>query len=139
MALIVQKYGGSSVATAERIKNVARRIARTKASGADVVATVSAMGDTTDELISLARQVTNDPDPREMDMLLSTGELVSCTLVAMALRDLGVPSISLNGMQAGIWTNTTHGKALIAKVEPQRIQRELAQGKVVIVAGFQPR
>ncbi len=137
MALVVQKYGGSSVATAERIKNVARRIAKTKASGADVVATVSAMGDTTDELISLARQVTDDPDPREMDMLLSTGELVSCTLVAMALRDLDVPSISLSGMQAGIWTNTTHGKALIAKVEPHRIQRELAQGKVVIVAGFQ--
>lgn len=137
MSLVVQKYGGSSVGDAERIKSVARRIARTKDSGMDVVAVVSAMGDTTDELIDLANEVCEDPDPRELDLLLSTGELVSCTLVAMAIRSLGYGAISLSGFQAGIWTDTTYGKAHIDKVDTARVRRELAEGKTVIVAGFQ--
>ena len=137
MSLVIQKYGGSSVGDAERIKSVARRIARAKDSGTDVVAVVSAMGDTTDELVDLANEVCEDPDPRELDLLLSTGELVSCTLVAMAIRSLGYGAISLSGSQAGIWTDTTHGKAHIDKVDTARVQRELADGKIVIVAGFQ--
>src|SRR3972149_5874306 len=105
MALVVQKYGGSSMATAERIRNVARRTAITKEGGNMVVAVVSAMGDTTDELIALARQITDDPDEREMDLLLHTGEIVSCTLLTMALRKLGLQAVSLTGAQAGIRTD----------------------------------
>ena len=137
MPLIVQKYGGSSVADAEKIRNVARRIGRARDRGNQVVAVVSAMGDTTDHLIELANQVSPDPDLREMDTLLSTGELVSCTLVAMALRTLGYRAISLSGVQAGIRTTNTYGRALIERVEPQRIQQEVARDTIVVVAGFQ--
>lgn len=134
---IVQKYGGSSLATADRIKAVAERIAASWERSDGLVVVVSAMGDTTDDLIQLARQVSDDPDDREMDLLLSTGELISCTLVAMALRARGCPSVSLTGAQAGIRTDATHSRARIAAVEPARVQRELAAGRVVIVAGFQ--
>lgn len=137
MALVVQKYGGSSLANADRIMNVARRIGTAKDSGLDVVVVASAMGDSTDELISLAGQISTDPDPREMDLLLSTGELVSCTLLAMAVRSLGYDAISLTGVQAGIRTDTTYGKARIYNVDPARAQKELQKGKLVIVAGFQ--
>ncbi len=137
MALIVQKYGGSSLADADKIRNVARRIGRTVDAGNQVVVVVSAMGDTTDDLIALARKISDNPDRREMDLLLSTGELVSCTLMAMALRSLGYDSISLSGFQAGIRTNATYGKALIDRVEPDRILQELSKGRIVIVAGFQ--
>jgi aspartate kinase len=137
MALIVQKYGGSSVADAGKIRNVACRIGKAHDAGNQVVAVVSAMGDTTDHLIGLAHQVSADPDRREMDTLLATGELVSCTLMAMALRALGHQAISLSGTQAGIRTTSTYGKALIEQVDPQRIQQELEKGKVVVVAGFQ--
>jgi aspartate kinase len=137
MNIVVQKYGGSSVASAERIKAVASRIARAQASGRNVVAVVSAMGDTTDDLVTLAAQITKDPNEREMDLLLSTGEIVSCALMAMALRELGLDSVALTGGQAGIMTNDFHSRASIIAVEPQRIEEELSAGKVVIVAGFQ--
>ena len=137
MALIVQKYGGSSVADAEKIKGVAGRIGRARDEGTEVVVVVSAMGNTTDELVDLANSVSGDPDPRELDLLLSTGELVSSTLLAMAMRTLGYSSISLSGFQAGIWTDTMYGKARIARVDTARVQKELKEGKLVIVAGFQ--
>ena len=137
MAVIVQKYGGSSVADAERIKNVARRVSATKEKGNNVVVVVSAMGKTTDELISLAHQVTDRPDERELDVLLSTGETVSSTLLAMALKSLGHKAISLSGAQAGIWTDTAYSQARILTVEAHRIVKELGEGKIVIVAGFQ--
>ena len=137
MSIVVQKYGGTSVAAAAAIRNVARRIAATHAEGNQVVAVVSAMGDTTDRLIALARQVSDRPDPRELDVLQSTGELVSCTLVAMALRSLGHEAVSLSGGQAGIRTDTRHGMAKIAEVAPDRIAKELDLGRIVIVAGFQ--
>ncbi len=137
--LVVQKYGGSSVAGADRIKRVARRIARERAAGHDLVVVVSAMGDATDELLGLAAAITDEPDPRELDVLLATGEHQSATLVSMALHAMGVPAISLTGPQAGITTDGTYGRARIAGVEPRRIQAELQGGKVVIVAGFQGR
>ena len=137
MALIVQKYGGSSLADSEAIVGVARRIGETHDDGHRVVAVVSAMGDTTDDLIRLARQVSERPDPRELDMLLSTGELVSCTLTAMALEAQGRDAVSLSGAQAGIRTDTTYGRARIAAVDADRILRELDQGRIVVVAGFQ--
>ncbi len=137
MTLLVHKYGGSSVADAQRILSVARRIARVRDSGAQVVAVVSAMGDTTDDLISLAHSVAAEPEPRELDLLLSTGELVSCTLLAMALRGMGYDAISLSGFQAGIRTDTTYGKARIFQVDPARMQKELREGRTVVVAGFQ--
>ena len=137
MALIVQKYGGSSVADAEKIKNVARRIVETRDKGNEVVVVVSAMGETTDELIQLARQVNPKPEERELDVLLSTGEIVSSTLLAMALHSLGCKAVSLSGFQAGIKTDTTHSKARILHVEPKRVIEELEKGNVVIVAGFQ--
>ena len=137
MALVVHKYGGSSVADAEKILNVARRIGAVKDSGADIVAVASAMGDTTDDLIDLARTVSPEPDPRELDLLLSTGELVSCALLTMALRRLGYDAITLSGFQAGIHTDTMYGKARIHRIDPARVRSELAEGKVVIVAGFQ--
>jgi aspartate kinase len=135
--LVVQKFGGSSLADADRIRRVARRIARERAAGSRLVVVVSAMGDTTDELLALAAAVTNEPDERELDMLLATGEHQSATLVSMALHALGVPAISLTGGQAGITTDGRYGKARIAAVEPKRVHQELDQGKVVIVAGFQ--
>jgi len=137
MALIVQKYGGSSVADAERIKSVARRIARAKDKGDRVVVVVSAMGDSTDELIELAYQVSEHPSDRELDVLLSTGEIVSSTLLAMALKSMGYEAISLTGAQAGIRTDATYSRARILKVESKRVVRELEKGKIVIVAGFQ--
>jgi aspartate kinase len=137
--LVVQKFGGSSLADADRIRRVARRIARERAAGADLVVVVSAMGDTTDELLGLAAAITDTPDERELDMLLATGEHQSATLVSMALHALGVPAISLSGPQAGITTDGRYGKARIASIEPERIRREIGGGKVVIVAGFQGR
>jgi aspartate kinase len=137
MALIVQKYGGSSVANGELIKSVARRIAKVKDEGNQVVVVVSAMGDTTDELIELAHQVSERPDDRELDLLLSTGELVSGTLLAMALKSLGHNAVSLTGAQAGIQTDSSYSRARILRVDPKRITRELDRGNIVIVAGFQ--
>ena len=135
--LIVQKYGGSSLADAERIRHVAARIAGGRAAGSDLVVVVSAMGDTTDDLIELAAQITDEPDLRELDLLLATGEHMSGTLVAMALHALGQPAISLTGAQAGIRTDASHGRARIANVDPLRVQHELERGRIVIVAGFQ--
>ncbi len=137
MALIVQKYGGTSVADAERIKNVAQRIAARRDRGNQVVVVVSAMGDTTDDLIKLSYQITDHPDDRELDMLLSTGEVVSSTLLTMALHHMGYPAISLTGAQAGIQTDGAHSRARILKVDPKRVVRELEKGNIVIVAGFQ--
>ncbi len=137
MALIVQKYGGSSVANAERIRNVANRIAKTKDKGNQVVVVVSAMGDTTDELITLAREINPNPEERELDVLLSTGEIVSSTLLAMALLSSGYKAVSLSGAQAGISTDDNFSRARILKVEPKRIHKELEKGNIVIVAGFQ--
>lgn len=136
-SLVVQKYGGSSVADADRIKHVARRVAKERETGSDLVVVVSAMGDTTDHLLDLAASITDEPDPREMDLLLATGEHISGTLVAMALQAIGVPAISLTGAQAGIRTDRSHGRARIANVDPARVREEIAAGKVVIVAGFQ--
>jgi aspartate kinase len=136
-SLVVQKFGGSSVANADRIKRVAARIAQERQRGCQLVVVVSAMGDTTDELIALASAITHEPDPRELDVLLATGEHQSATLVSMALHALGVPAISLTGAQAGITTDGRYGRARIAGIEPRRIRHELAAGKVVIVAGFQ--
>jgi aspartate kinase len=137
MALIVQKYGGSSVATAERILAVARRVVATKEAGNSVVVVVSAMGKTTDELLRLAQQVAPEPDERELDLLLSTGETVSCTLMAMALRHLGHTAVSLTAGQAGIHTDSLHGRARIESVDAVRLRQELERGKIVIVTGFQ--
>ena len=137
--VVVQKYGGSSLADAEHIHNVADRIQARKDDGVDVIVVVSAMGDSTDELISLSKAVTGgtQPDAREMDTLLSTGELVSSTLMAMALKARGCDSISLSGIQAGIKTDAVHGSARIADINTDRIRTELDQGRIVIVAGFQ--
>ena len=137
MAIIVQKYGGTSVADAEKIKNVARRVAARHDKGDDLVVVVSAMGKTTDQLIDLAYQMSDQPEDREMDVLVSTGETVSSSLMAMALRAMGYPAISLSGAQAGIGTETRYGRARILSIDPKRIHKELKEGKIVIVAGFQ--
>lgn len=137
MALVVQKYGGTSLADADKIKSVARRVAARHDKGDQLVVVVSAMGHTTDELIELAKQMTDRPEEREMDVLFSTGETVSSTLMAMALHSLGQPAISLSGPQAGIATESRYGRARILAVDPQRIHKELDEGKIVIVAGFQ--
>ena len=137
MALIVQKYGGTSVADAARIGSVAGRIARRVQAGDRLVVVVSAMGATTDDLLALAAQMTDRPEERELDLLLSTGEIVSSTLLAMALKHAGRPAVALSGPQAGIGTDKRYGRARILKVDPHRIERELAHGNVVIVAGFQ--
>ena len=137
MSLLVQKYGGTSVNGPERIRAVARRIADSRAAGASLVVVVSAMGDSTDELIELARKVSPRPSRRELDMLLSTGERVSMALVAMALHDLGVEAISFTGSQSGILTDESHSNARIVSITPGRIRAELERGRVVIVAGFQ--
>ncbi len=137
MALIVQKYGGTSVADAQCIKAVAQRIARRRAQGDDLVVVVSAMGDTTDRLIELAHQVSPEPEARELDLLLSTGEVVSCTLLAMALKALGVPAVALTGAQAGIGTDRRYGRARILRVDPSRVLSHLWEGRVPVVAGFQ--
>ncbi|MEU7816790.1 aspartate kinase [Pseudonocardia sp. NPDC049154] len=138
MALVVQKYGGSSVESAERIKKVAERIVRTRKEGHDVVVVVSAMGDTTDELTDLAEQVsTGAPPPREMDMLLTAGERISNALVAMAIHSLGAEARSFTGSQAGMLTTSKHGDARIVEVNPHRLRSALAEGHIVLVAGFQ--
>ncbi len=137
MALIVQKYGGSSVADAEKIENVARRVAKAKDEGNQVVVVVSAMGDTTDDLIKLAYQVTQQPGDRELDVLLSTGEIVSSTLLALALESLGYKAVSLTGAQAGIQTDSSYSRARILRVDTKRVVNELEKGNIVIVAGFQ--
>jgi aspartate kinase len=137
MAIVVQKYGGSSVADAEKIRNVARRAIAAEEKGDQVVVVVSAMGKTTDNLIKLAYQVSEQPDDREMDALLATGELVSSTLLAMALTSMGAEAISLSGAQAGIATDSRYTRARITRVDPDRMRRELEAGRIVIVAGFQ--
>jgi aspartate kinase len=137
MGIVVQKYGGSSVADVERIQRVADRVAATRASGQSVVVVVSAMGDTTDELLALARKVTDNPARRELDMLLSAGERISMALLSMALNARSVPAVSFTGSQSGIITNDAHANARIVEVRPYRVQDELARGKVVIVAGYQ--
>ncbi|MGE5707773.1 MAG: aspartate kinase [Bacteroidota bacterium] len=137
MTLIVQKFGGTSVGNADRIKRVAERIARTKRDGHDVVVVVSAMGHTTDHLIDLMGEITRAPSLREADMLLATGEQVSIALVTMALHELDIQAVSLTGAQAGIKTEKKHGKAQILDIQTDRIKGHLAEGNVVIVAGFQ--
>jgi len=137
VSLIVQKYGGSSVADAESIKRVASKIAKTKEAGFDVVVTVSAMGDTTDDLIDLAQQVSGQPHAREMDMLLTTGERISMALLAMAIGDLGFDARSFTGSQAGMMTDAQHGRARIVDVTPTRVRQALDDGAIAIVAGFQ--
>jgi aspartate kinase len=135
--VVVMKFGGTSVADAERVKRAAARIVARREEGKGVVAVLSARGTTTDELIQMAEEVSPAPDPREMDMLLSTGERISCALCAMAIRDLGHRAISLTGSQAGIVTDTSHTKARIVDVRAERISQELADGSIVLVAGFQ--
>ncbi|OBF13479.1 MULTISPECIES: aspartate kinase [unclassified Mycobacterium] len=137
MALVVQKYGGSSVADADRIRRVAERIVATKKQGNDVVVVVSAMGDTTDDLMDLAQQVCPAPPPRELDMLLTAGERISNALVAMAIESLGAQARSFTGSQAGVITTGTHGNAKIIEVTPGRLQDALDEGRIVLVAGFQ--
>ncbi len=137
MPTLVQKYGGTSVDGPERIRAVARRVAAARAAGHDTVVVVSAMGQATDDLLRLALQVSQTPTPRELDMLLTAGERVSMSLLAMALNDLGVASISFTGSQSGILTDGVHGAARITAVRPERIREALGRGQVVIVAGFQ--
>lgn len=137
MSVVVQKYGGTSVADATRIGNVARRIVATFEQGKSVCAVVSARGDTTDELVELAREITPDPPEREMDMLLSAGERISCALLAMAIHRLGYEAVSLTGSQAGILTDTVHTKARILGIHPNRVREAMDDGKIVLVAGFQ--
>ena len=137
MSIVVQKYGGSSLADAEGIKRVAQRIVATKRAGHDVVVVVSAMGDHTDELRDLAEQVTPLPPPRELDMLLTAGERISMALVAMAIAQLGLRARSFTGSQAGVITDSAHGKAKIIDITPGRIEAALAEGDIAIVAGFQ--
>jgi aspartate kinase len=137
VSLIVQKYGGSSVADAESIKRVAKRIVETRKAGNDVVVAVSAMGDTTDELLDLAHQVTPQPDPRELDMLLTTGERTSMALLAMAIKSMGHDARSYTGSQAGMITDDRHGSARIVDVTPGRVREALDAGAIAIVAGFQ--
>src|SRR5438045_1056272 len=137
VGIVVQKYGGSSVADVERIRRVAERIAATRDKGSQVVVVVSAMGDTTDELLELARKVSPDPHRRELDMLLTAGERISMALLSMALDARGVPAVSFTGSQSGIITAGAHTNARILEVRPIRIHDELRKGKVVIVAGYQ--
>jgi aspartate kinase len=134
---VVMKFGGSSVADPEKVRHVARRLAAAKESGLRVVGTVSAMGKTTDGLIDLAREVSPNPDGRELDMLLSTGERIACALVAMAIHDLGQEAVSLTGSQAGILTDAAHTKAKIREIRADRVREALDGGMIVLVAGFQ--
>jgi aspartate kinase len=137
MPIVVQKYGGSSVADVDRIRQVAERVMRTQQAGYDVAVVVSAMGDTTDELLALARKVSPNPARRELDMLLSAGERISMALLSMAIRELGGDAISFTGSQSGIITNDRHVDARIIEVRPFRVQDELARGRVVVIAGYQ--
>lgn len=137
MALIVQKYGGSSVADVECIRRVAQRILKTRDAGNQVVVVVSAMGDTTDDLIALAKQIHPEPDEREMDALMATGEQISSALLAMALHRLGADAVSMTGPQAGIYTDAVHTKAKIRALKPRRLLAHLKKNRIVVVAGFQ--
>ncbi|MFN2590854.1 MAG: aspartate kinase [Actinomycetota bacterium] len=137
MTVIVQKFGGTSVADVDRIRAVADRVARTKEQGHDVVAVVSAMGDTTDELMAMAQQLSGMPNRRELDLLLTAGERIAMSLLAIALNDRGLPAASYTGSQAGIITDSVHGQARIIDIRPGRIQESLSRGNIVIVAGFQ--
>jgi aspartate kinase len=137
LGTVVMKFGGTSVADPEKLRSVARRLVAARESGSRVVAVLSAMGTTTDELLDLARQVSSRPEPRELDMLISVGERISCALAAMAIHDLRHEAISLTGSQAGIVTDTVHGKAKIVDVRARRIHEALDQDKIVLVAGFQ--
>src|SRR5215217_6651979 len=137
MSVIVQKYGGSSVADVLKLRHVAERIMRTRQLGHEVVVVVSAMGDTTDELLTMAKGVAPNPERRELDMLLSAGERISMALLSMAIRELGGDAISFTGSQSGIITNDRHVDARIVEVRPFRVQDELARGKIVVVAGYQ--
>jgi len=137
MSVVVQKYGGSSVADLQKLKQVAERIMRTRKQGHDVVVVVSAMGDTTDDLLAMAKQVSGTPDRRELDMLLTAGERISMALLSLAIRELGGDAISFTGSQSGIITNDRHVDARIIEVRPFRVQDELARGKIVVIAGFQ--
>jgi aspartate kinase len=137
MSLIVQKYGGTSVADADRIKRVASRVAATRRAGNDVIVVVSALGGTTDQLIDLARQVSPSPPGREMDMLLTAGERIAMALLAIAIQEEGVEAVSFTGSQAGILTDSSHGQAKIQEIRSFRVEESLKEGKVVIVAGFQ--
>src|SRR3954452_14018729 len=137
MSIVVQKYGGSSVADVARLRQVADRVMRTKREGHDVVVVVSAMGDTTDDLLRLAKQVSPNPDRRELDMLLTAGERISMALLSIAIRELGGDAISFTGSQSGIITNDRHVDARIIEVRPVRVQDELANGRIVVIAGYQ--
>jgi len=137
LPLIIQKYGGSSLNSLERIKKVAQRVLQAKKEGNDIVAVVSAMGDTTDELLALALQVHSHPPKRELDMLLSTGEIVSSALLSIALHSLGAKAICFSGSQVRIITNEAHTKARILRIETERILREIKKGGIVVVAGYQ--
>lgn len=137
MSVVVQKYGGTSVADSIRIKAVADRVVQTREAGNDLVVVVSAMGETTNSLLDLAAEISTSPHPREMDMLLTAGERISMALLAMALNDRGVPAVSYTGSQAGILTDSSHGGARITKITGERVRESLDSGKVVIVAGFQ--
>src|SRR2546426_5390990 len=137
MSIVVQKYGGSSVADVTRMRQVAERVVRTRRSGHDVVVVVSAMGDTTDELLALAKQVSANPERRELDMLLSAGERIAMALLSIAIRELGEEAISFTGSQSGIITTDRHVDARIIEVRPFRVQDELARGRIVVIAGYQ--
>src|SRR3989442_1456741 len=137
MAIVVKKSGGSSVADATRLKKVAERVMKTRREGHDVVVVVSAMGDTTDDLLALAKQVSPNPDRRELDMLLTAGERISMALLSMAIRELGGDAISFTGSQSGIITNDRHVDARIVEVRPFRVQDELSRGRIVVIAGYQ--
>ena len=137
MAIVVQKYGGTSVADVQKLRQVAQRIMRTRQQGHDVVVVVSAMGDTTDDLLAMAKQVSPNPERRELDMLLTAGERISMSLLSIAIRELGGDAISFTGSQSGIITNDRHVDARIIEVRPFRVQDELARGKIVVIAGFQ--
>ena len=135
--VVVQKYGGSSVADVERIRSVAERVVQTRRTGVDVVVVVSAMGNTTNELLALASEISSTPGRRELDLLISVGERVSMTLLAMAIQELGEPAQSFTGSQSGIITDTQHVAAAVIEVRPHRIRRALDDGQIAIVAGFQ--
>ncbi len=137
MSIVVQKYGGSSVADVSRIRQVAERVVLTSRQGHQVVVVVSAMGDTTDTLLALAKEVSPNPERRELDMLLTAGERISMALLSMAIRELGGDAISFTGSQSGIITNDRHVDARIVEVRPYRVQDELARGKIVVIAGYQ--
>src|ERR1700729_1898960 len=137
MSIVVQKYGGSSVADTNKLQRVAERVMQTRAAGHDVVVVVSAMGNTTDELLALAKTISPNPDRRELDMLLSAGERISMALLSMAIRELGGDAISFPGSQSGIVTNDRHIDARIIEVRPFRVQDELARGRIVVIAGYQ--